>query len=435
MLIEFAVTNFLSIRDRQVVSFTSAGQVGRKFLPDNLTGTDNLLGKHLLRSAVFYGANAAGKSNFLLAFRSLERLITGSDSFKLDKPISFYSPFKLDKTSLNEPTIFEIDFIAKNGLRYIYSVAFNKFSIVKEKLSYFETNRKVSRPITIFVREQGRPIAFEAYEGKRDFSLNENQLLLSQAGSNNLPSLADVYRFFTSYLFNVPAQTLVFDEAMLEEAEKFLSADSDNIHIKNAIVSIVKAADTGISDIFTEEIDSSKIKLPDEMPDEEKQRILDRFKRRIKTIHPIYIDGIEIGTEVFDLTEESTGTIKLVGIASFVADALSDGSVVIVDELDKNLHPLLTRMLIGLFHNPDINKHNAQLIFSSHDISLIDRDLFRRDQIFITNKSNQGVTEISRLSDFSGISKVIPLQKWYMAGMFKGIPSINDYELNFVQHG
>nr|MBP8240555.1 ATP-binding protein [Saprospiraceae bacterium] len=259
---------------------------------------------------------------------------------------------------------------------------------------------------------------------------NDNQLLLSQAGSTNLPSLVNVYRFFSSYLFNVPAQTLSFDEKMLEEAEKFLSVNSEDIALRNAIVSIVKAADTGISDIVTEEIDNSKIKLPDEMPDQEKQRILDRFKRRIKTIHPVYIDGIEVGTEVFDLTEESTGTIKLVSVASFIADALSDGSVVIVDELDKNLHPLLTRMLIGLFHNPEINKHDAQLIFSSHDISLIDKDLFRRDQIFIANKDIQGVTEISRLSDYTGISKVISLQKWYMAGMFKGIPSINEYEIN-----
>jgi AAA15 family ATPase/GTPase len=430
MLIGFAVTNFRSIRERQEIRFTSVGQVGQQFLPDNLTDTDNPLGKRLLRSAVFYGANAAGKSNFLMAFKALENLVLKSDGFKLDKPIPVYAPYKLDNSSRDAPTIFEIDFVAKNGLRYIYSVAFNKFSIIKEKLSYFERNRRVFRSISIFTREQGRPIVFDSYEGKKDFALNDNQLLLSQAGSTNLPSLVNVYRFFSSYLFNVPAQTLSFDEKMLEKAEKFLSVNSEDIALRNAIISIVKAADTGISDIVTEEIDNSKIKLPDEMPDQEKQRILDRFKRRIKTIHPVYIDGIEVGTEVFDLTEESTGTIKLVSVASFIADALSDGSVVIVDELDKNLHPLLTRMLIGLFHNPEINKHDAQLIFSSHDISLIDKDLFRRDQIFIANKDIQGVTEISRLSDYTGISKVISLQKWYMAGMFKGIPSINEYEIN-----
>ena len=431
MLIEFAVTNFRSIKDRQVASFTSAGQVGKKFLPNNLTSKDNPLKENILRSGIFYGANASGKSNFLLALRTLELMVINSDEFKLDKPIKYYHPFKLDKDSRNEPTVFEVDFIAKNGLRYFYKVAFDKFSIQKEELNYYQTDRKLIRPISLFSKEHEQPIKFGgSYTGKQDFSLNKNQLLLSQAGTNDLPSLKEVYRFFSIYMFNVPAQTLYFDEVMLEAAEKYLSKDTKDIKIRNAIISIIRAADTGISDMMTEEIDEEKIKLPDEMQEEEKRRILDRFKRRIKTVHPIYEDGVEVDKEIFDLTEESTGTIKLVGVASFVADALSDGSMVIVDELDKNLHPLLTRMIVGLFHNPAINKHNAQLIFSSHDISLFDRELFRRDQIFITNKNNFGETEISRLSDFTGISKVIPLQKWYMAGMFKGIPSINEYEIN-----
>lgn len=431
MLIEFAVTNFRSIKDRQVVSFKSVGQAGKNSLLDNLTGTSKTVGESLIRVAAFYGANAAGKSNLLHAFKALQVLVLNSDRYKLDKEIAVYAPFKLDQDSKDAPTVFEIDFVASNGIRYIYYVAFDKFTVLKEALSYFESDRKVYRPISIFNREAGQPTHFVAYEGKRDFALNKNQLLLSQAGTSDLPALADVYRYFSTYIFNVPAQSLRFDETMLEEAEKFLSRDTPRTELKDFIISIVKAADTGITDILTESIGEDKIKLPDEMPDEEKQRILERFKRRIKTVHPVYINGIEVGQELFDLTEESTGTIKLVGMASFMADALSDGSLVVVDELDKNLHPLLTRMIIGLFHNPLINKYNAQLIFSSHDVSLIDRDLFRRDQIFIANKDHTGQTEISRLSDFKGISKVIPLEKWYMAGMFKGIPAINEYAINF----
>lgn len=430
MLKSFAITNFRSILSRQEIDLQSAGQVGKHFLPDNLSGKENPYRENIIRTAVFYGANASGKSNFLMAFAALRSLILLSGNNKLDQPISQYAPFKLDGHSRKEPTVFEVDFVAKNGLRYLYYVSFDKDSILKERLSYYERDRKVYRDISIFSKEKGAPIVFGAYEGKRDFALNENQLLLSQAGSSNLPSLAEVYRFFSKYIFNVPAQSTSFDEKLLEKAENMLSRHKAETRMKNAIISIIKAADVGISDILTEEIDSEKIKLPDEMPDDEKQRILDRFKRRIKTIHPLFVDGKEVGTEVFDLTEESTGTIKLVGVAAFIVDALSDGSLVIVDELDKNLHHFLTRMLIGLFHNPEINKYNAQLIFSSHDISLIDRDLFRRDQIFITNKSNLGATEISKLSDFSGISKVVPLQKWYMAGMFKGVPAINEYEIN-----
>jgi AAA15 family ATPase/GTPase len=379
---------------------------------------------------VFYGANASGKSNFLMAFAALQHLVNKSGSNKIDQPIPQYAPFKLDGHSRSEPTTFEIDFVAKNGLRYLYYVSFDKFSILKERLSYYEKDRKVFRDISVFSKEKGQPIVFGAYEGKRDFALNDNQLLLSQAGFNNLPSLVECYRFFSAHVFIAPAQSTSFDEKLLEIAENMLSTHTEETRLKDAIISIIKAADTGISDITTVEIGSEKIKLPDEMPEDEKQRILDRFKRRIKTIHPLFVDGEEVGSEVFDLTEESTGTIKLLGVSAFIVDALSDGSVVIVDELDKNLHPFLTRMLIELFHNPEINKHNAQLIFSSHDISLIDRELFRRDQIFIANKGSEGATEIARLSDFSGISKVISLQKWYMAGMFKGIPAVNVYGIN-----
>lgn len=167
------------------------------------------------------------------------------------------------------------------------------------------------------------------------------------------------------------------------------------------------------------------------MSDEERQKIMNRFKRRIKTTHPVFHNGVEIGQEVFDLSRESTGTMKLLGLATFVVEALYNGSVIIVDELDKNLHPLLTRMIIRLFHNPEYNNKSAQLIFSTHDISLIDRDLLRLDQIFIADKDIEGTSRISRLSDFSGITKVNALQKWYTLGLFRGIPAINDYEIDF----
>ena len=162
---------------------------------------------------------------------------------------------------------------------------------------------------------------------------------------------------------------------------------------------------------------------------EEKSKILERLTKRIKTVHPVYEHGIEVGETDFDLKEESTGTMKLVGLAGIVAQALDDGSVIVMDELDKNLHPLLTRMIIGLFHNPDFNRKNAQLILSTHDVSLIDSTLFRRDQIMLIDKDVSGSSSVKRLSEFTGISRVKQLEKWYMAGMFNAVPAINDYQI------
>ena len=434
MLLEFAITNFRSVKNRQVMSFRSSSNSQKKDHPENLTNfPQKQYDGNVIKTGIVYGANAAGKSNFLIAFQALQDLVVNSDKLKLDKPIPAYDPFLLDNTSRHLPTIFEIEFVAKDRKRYFYEISIEKFRVLKEELSIYPDpdERKTVRKAIHFSRKAGESIIFEkSYRGKRDFALNDNQMLLSQAGLNSIPSLSEPYRFFSTFFFNAPAYSSDFDEIMLAFAEKLLSNDAENIASSNAINSIIRAADTGISRIFTQDIGEGKIVLPDDMPEEERQKLFNRFKRRIKTVHPIFENGIEVGEEIFDLRRESTGTKKLLGLASYVVDALHDGSVIVVDELDKNLHPLLTRMIIRLFNNPDFNKKNAQLIFSTHDISLIDRDLFRLDQIFIADKNEEGASNISRLSDFKGITKVKTLQKWYTLGMFKGIPAINDYEID-----
>jgi AAA15 family ATPase/GTPase len=428
MIIEFAVTNFRSIKDRQIMNFTTDGQIGNKQLVDNIAlPEDRSYGNSLVKTTAIYGANASGKSNFLKALHALEVMVTNSDSFKLDKPISNYEPFKLDKTSLNAPTIFEIEFIAKDKKRYRYEIHFNKTTILKENLVVYELNKKATFPTLIFNRTEEKKIEWKE---AKDFSLNPNQLLLSKAGTNDVLSLKEAYRFFSKYLFYGAAQSVLFEEAMLKISETLLSTKtSENDKHKRLIVSMIQAADTGITNIFTHDLDTSRLSLPEEMSDEEKNKILTRYKQRIKTVHPVYEKGVEVGETIFDLSEESTGTMKLVGLAGVVAQALEDGSVIIMDELDKNLHPLLTRMIIGLFHNPDLNRKNAQIILSTHDVSLIDSTLFRRDQIMIVDKNVAGQSSIKRLSDFTGISRVKPLEKWYLAGMFNGVPAINDYQI------
>jgi AAA15 family ATPase/GTPase len=428
MIIEFAVTNFRSINDRQVMDFRTDGQIGNKQMVDNIAlPKDRSHGNSLLKTMAIYGANASGKSNFLKALHALEIMVVNSDSFKLDKPILNYEPFKLDKTSQSAPTIFEIEFIAKDKKRYRYEIHFDKNTILKEKLDVFELEKKATFPTLIFNRVEEKIIEWK--EGK-DFSLNPNQLLLSKAGTNNVPSIKEAYRFFSTYLFYGAAQSSSFDEAMLRIAEVILSdKTTENEKLKKLIVSMIQAADTGITNIYTPGLETSQLSFPEEMTEEERNKIIERLKKRIKTVHAIYENGVEIGETDFDLSEESTGTMKLVGLAGIVAHALDAGSVIIMDELDKNLHPLLTRMIIGLFHNPDFNRNNAQLILSTHDISLIDVTLFRRDQVMFIDKDISGNSSVRRLSDFTGISRVKQLEKWYMAGMFNAVPAINDYQI------
>lgn len=432
MLIEFAITNFRSIKDRQVMSFRADGNVGKKDLPDNLIIPNKKShGDKTIKAAIIYGANASGKSNFLLAFHALESIVIDSKDYKLDKPIPVYEPYKLDKTSDIEPTIFEIEFVAKDDIRYYYIIGFDKFNIVKEDLYYYSNDSKIIKQSLLFSRRtNGKIKTGENYRGKNDFEVNPNQLILSHAGIAH-PSIVEAYRFLSLYLSFAPAQSNIFDEAMFDLIKGYLSTDESPS--KKAIVSIVCAGDIGISNIFIQKFADEKFKFPEDMPDDEKQKIISRYRYRyggIKTIHPVYENGTIIDERVFDLDEESTGTIRLLGLATYIVNAFKLGSCVIIDEMDKSLHPLLSRMIIEMFHNPEMNTKNAQLIFSTHDVNLMDKELFRRDQIYIIDKNTEGASKVTRLSDFTGISKVIPLQKWYLNGLFKGIPAINSYELN-----
>ncbi len=431
MLIEFAATNYRSIRERQAMSFRVSGQINKNEHPENIAPTmDKSHGSPLLRTAILYGANASGKSNMLRAIQALKQMVLNSDTFKLDQPISFYDPFRLDQGSRSLPTIFEIDFLANDRRRYQFHLAFDQKRVLREELYFFPTGREVSRKKLLYKRTSEAPTEFgDDYRGKRDFALLDHQLLLTKAGLEALPSLTAAYRFFSTYFFFAAAQTDDFEEAMLQISERALSDTADSWH-RDAVVSLVKAADTGISNLFVQDLDEPKVRFSKNAPHEVRHSIIEKFRRRIKTVHPLVENGEETGKEIFDLSDESTGTLTFLGLAGFVADALYDGSVVMMDELDKHLHPLLTRMIIGLFHHPETNPNNAQLIFSSHDVSLIDRDLFRRDQVYLMDRGLDGASSIGRLSDFTGISKVAPLMKWYMMGMFKGVPATNSYQID-----
>ena len=218
MIIEFSVTNFRSIKNRQTLDFTMNGRVSKKELDENLIlPIEKSHGRALLSSAIVFGANASGKSNFLKAIRYFLSMVEESQYNKLDKPIAAYEPFKLDNASKKLPITFEIDFIAKDKKRYIYTVAFSKFKIISEELFYYEAGKKKSIKSLLFSRDSASQVYFgESYRGKKDFALNPNQLLLSKAGVDALPSIVEAYRFFTKYSYYLdPLGNAVGSEALL----------------------------------------------------------------------------------------------------------------------------------------------------------------------------------------------------------------------------
>lgn len=191
---------------------------------------------------------------------------------------------------------------------------------------------------------------------------------------------------------------------------------------------LICAVDTGITSVSAEEVDWSEFKFPGSLSEEVKKRFQEDYKYDIKTKHTVYEGITNVGDVEFDVQEESAGTKSLFVIGGIIIEALETGSVLIVDEFEKSLHPIITQFLIQLFHNPLVNKRNAQLIFATHDVTQLSNDNFRRDQIWFTEKNEFGATNLFRCSDITGLRLGTPLDKWYATGRLGATPIINDVD-------
>ena len=425
MLIDFAITNFRSIKEKQIFSMQPVAKV--KELPENIcTGHDY----DLLKSMIVYGRNGSGKSNLLLAFKALTFLVGESSTFKVNDGIAPYEPFELDVLTAKAPTEFEVNFFSENGSRYNYLLKFDAEKVVLESLFYYPGRKKAK----LFVREYGKETEFgevrSAEYKKIENSLYPNQLFLSKVGTEKIDALIEPYIFLTRHLSVHIVHDTEYDE-MLIQAFTNLMTKSDKGHIKEGIDKLLHVADTGIKGIALKENREEDFKFPDSIDEETKKKILKNLKYQVKTRHDLYENGHIVGEVEFKINSESTGTKKLIALGGLIIEALRDGDVLVVDELDKSLHPLLTRALIKLFNNKKTNPKNAQLIFASHDVSLLTNEIFRRDQITFCDKNEEGASNYYSLADIKGVRKELSYEKYYLKGIFGATPSINEYELDF----
>lgn len=193
------------------------------------------------------------------------------------------------------------------------------------------------------------------------------------------------------------------------------------------INALIRALDTGIKSIVVKPTDWSKVKFSDNIPENIRKKIQEDFKYEIKTVHELFDkNNTHAGTVEFDIMDESAGTRNLFSIGGLIIDALENGLVLVVDEFEKNLHPIITSYLIKLFNEKLFNPKNAQLIFATHDVTQLSENLFNRDQIWLVQKNEFGVTELIRCSDIKGIRLNASLNAWYLSGRLGGTAIIND---------
>ncbi|GGW97921.1 AAA family ATPase [Alteromonas halophila] len=410
MIVDFTVENFRSIKSSQL--FSMFAEHKPKHHSNNIHFLEPGFG--VLRTAAIYGSNAAGKTNLLLAFDTLKDIVVESEGWKEGDDIEQYQPYLLSNSCKNSDTTFDIEFIVKNN-RYRYEVRFNKTEITYEKLEVYKT----AKPSTLFHRESiGEEHSLKIGEtfrgGKRTFAFFKNNSYLSIAGSSpeSPKFIRDIYKYFYRGLL------------ILENGTDFTVNDWENIEeVKGFVNSFLSKADFGIDsfDVKKKSLHEG-FHLPQEMPESLKKKIIGRFTKDI-----VFYHKNESGELVeFPESLESHGTKSILKLIPFIAMVLLTGRTLIIDEIETSLHPHIAELVIKLFNDPNVNIRGAQLIYTTHDVSLMAQDKLRKDQIYLVHKCQNEGTEFRSLDNFdSELRDNSPFSKWYHEGRLGGIPEIH----------
>ena len=402
MLLEFTVGNFLSFKDKKTFSLEAGGI--KTVLPDNVVQN----GKYkVLRSAAIYGANSSGKSNFVKALDFMVNTVTNSSKLNsIDKLGA--KPFLLNTETENQPCYFEILFTEGDN-RYRYGFELDNDKIHSEWLFILEAKSK--KEVPYFVRElEGIGVAdvFEEAKGLES-KTRDNGLFISLVDQFNS-------KFAKTVMYNISRNRVlsgIDHKSAISMTGVLYNYEED----RRVIESFINKLNLGF--------DSFQLKDDANLP----------FENKIKTIHKKYDKKGEFVSNLeFDLNDqESSGTNKLFDLSGYIVFSLMYGHVLIIDELDSKLHPILTQEIIKLFNNPETNPKNAQLIFTTHDTNLLGANLFRRDQIWFTEKDEVEATDLYSLLEFKdGDGKSVrndrSFEADYIRGRYGAIPYISNLQ-------
>lgn len=417
MLIDFKVKNYRSIKDEQNLNMLSTKQKEHisthTFIPDS-TSTISLL-----KTAVIYGANAAGKSNFIKALKTMQEIVVYSATQYQRGNLLPVKPFLFDVASSAEPTEFEVTFIA-DDVKYQYGFSATQERIVEEWLIAYPK----SRPQNWFARALEENTLVPSYEwqfgekftGQKQLwqeTTRENALFLSTAVHLNSDQLKPVFDWFdkTLRITGVGGWDPKFTVELCKK-DKY----------KDDILQFLRTADMDIDDI---EIEDTKVEK-----NNTSSAFLDLLTSQTKV--KMWHKDSAGNSVALDLKEESDGTQKLFAFIGPWLDSLEKGHVLLIDELHDNFHPLMVKFLVDLFHNTATNKSNAQLIFTTHETSILSQDVFRRDQIWFCEKQNKA-TVLYSLVEFKPRKGVTDLEKAYLSGRYGALPYFKNITLEMGQ--
>lgn len=408
MLIRFSFKNFKSFKNENCLDMEATSLKEHEY---NVAKTEN--GEYLKVSAI-YGANASGKTNVLQAFDYMKKRILVSDDSKKNSPIdeeNIYS-FMIN----NDPIALEVEILAKNNKIYKYG-----FEVLKDKIiSEWLFEKRVNKFYAIFERENNN-VSMKPNKISDLVNIDERTLFLniySKIDRNN-EDFSNVYDWFVNSMYldlgNPNFERFINNRVSL----KILSDEN----YKKELLKFIKTFDSGIEGIRTTPDSIEAVKSNNGIIDIE---VLHRGENGELKALPFYL--------------ESNGTRKMFHLFDLFMDALKNGMVLFVDELDAKLHPLLTRYIINLFHNSQTNIGNGQLIYSTHDTVNLNKETFRRDEIWFAEKDKDGISEIYALSDYildddKNVGKKVrndaTYNKDYLTGRYGAIPVLEEFDIDY----
>lgn len=431
MLIEFKVKNYRSFRDEAILSMEATGLNSFKNCIIEYNSTK------LLPSVAIYGKNGGGKSNIIRAFWLAVQFVKNAQRTQHENATIPVHPFSLNDYSHNEPTSFDFTYVL-NGIKYMYGFSATKEKVVSEYLYHTPRGQKA----TVFTRT-GQEFIFTEDKAKRNLikeTVAENQLFFSIACTMNDAACSNAMKWFREYVLfsrdysDIPKQLLEY------------SNDSDML---STISTYAKAADVGIEDMqfeFNNKEISEEDNLPKNIPEGIRSALTTFMHALAETSNnseiklkmgevtaTSYHKGITLNglSQLFplELSEESDGTRKLMAIAPPIESVLKKGGVLLVDELERELHPVLVNYIVSKFQSKNSNPSGAQIIFTTHNTELMNTEIIRKDQIYFVDKGkDDGASELYSISEFFTRTSE-NIRKGYLIGKYGATPDIDVEEV------
>lgn len=404
MLIQFSVGNFLSFKEQSTLSLVASALKDIQILAEDVIFNIGETDLALLKSATIYGANASGKSNFIKALDFFKwYVINSSKDIQAGERVNVES-FRLSSSTVEEPSYFEAIF-CNTEYQYRYGFEADENMVHSEWL-YQKANKKRAKEVELFYRDED---CFNIHSkfiiGKELISkqmVRTNALLLSVAAQFNDAVAVEIVKWLND--------TTIISGSNEKNIWDLATIRLDDLKMKQRIVDFSRYADLGIENI-------------------------EKVNNAIISMHTQYDDeGNEVKLINFPFKKnESEGTIKYFSLAYPIIDALDNGKRLIIDEFDSKMHPLLTCRIIALFNSKETNPKNAQLIFTTHDTNLLSASIFRRDQIWFTQKDRFGATELYSLAEYK-VRNDASFEKDYLSGKYGAIPIMGDLTRLFNVH-